>query len=67
MKQTVSNVLFFVLLGALVLAPPTAALAQGTASTPAASATPASGFRADFLADWDDMAKKAVRDRKSVV
>lgn len=63
MKQTVSNVLFFVLLGALVLAAPTAALAQGTASTPAASATPAaptSGFRADFLADWDDMAKKAV-------
>ncbi len=57
MKQSVLNVLFFVLLATLALAAPTAALAQGT---PTASTTPASGFRADFLADWDDMAKKAV-------
>ncbi len=61
MKRSLSSVLFFVLLCAL--ASPTAARTQGTASTPAAAANPAapaSGFRADFLADWDDMAKKAV-------
>ena len=39
----------------LVAARPAALLAQ---SQPVA---PTSGFRADFLADWDDMAKKAVQ------
>jgi hypothetical protein len=39
----------------LVATRPVALLAQ---SQPVA---PASGFRADFLADWDDMAKKAVQ------
>ncbi len=61
MKRSLSSVLFLALLCAL--ASPTAARTQGTASTPAAAAkpaAPASGFRADFLADWDDMAKKAV-------
>ncbi len=35
--------------------------AAAQTSTPAAQpAAPTAGFRADFLADWDDMAKKAV-------
>ncbi len=47
--------LFLVWVGALAV--PHTAVAQGPAAAPAA---PASGFRADFLDDWDDMAKKAV-------
>ncbi len=54
MKSSLSSVLLL----ALLAAGPSAALAQsGAAATPAA---PTTGFRADFLADWDDMAKKAV-------
>ncbi len=61
MKKDRSSVLFILILCALAAAPGTM-FAQGAAPTPAASATPAaptSGFRADFLADWDDMAQKA--------
>ena len=54
MKRALSSILFLGLLAALLLAAPKPALAQ---SAPAA---PTSGFRADFLADWDDMARKAV-------
>jgi len=54
MMRVLSNILFVVLLGALLLGAPRAALAQ---SAPAART---SGFRADFLDDWDDMAKKAI-------
>lgn len=54
MKRSLSSVLLL----ALLAAGPSAALAQsGAAANPAA---PTTGFRADFLADWDDMAKKAV-------
>jgi uncharacterized damage-inducible protein DinB len=42
---------------ALCVASPAAAWAQSGAA--AAPAAPTSGFRADFLSDWDDMAKKA--------
>ncbi|MBI3668500.1 MAG: DinB family protein [Acidobacteria bacterium] len=41
----------------LLLAGAHPAAAQTAAAAPAA---PTSGFRADFLADWDDLAKKAV-------
>lgn len=61
MKQARSSVMFFLILCAL--AAPAATFAQGTAPAPAAAVAPAaptSGFRADFLADWDDMAQKAV-------
>ena len=58
MKRSRPRVLFLVMFCALVA--PIAALAQGAASAPAAPAAPPSGFRADFLADWDDLAKKAV-------
>lgn len=53
MKRPVSSVLFL----ALCVASPAAAWAQSGAA--AAPAAPTSGFRADFLSDWDDMAKKA--------
>jgi len=61
MKKDRSSVMFLLILCAL--AAPAATFPQGTAPAPAAAAAPAvptSGFRADFLADWDDMAKKAV-------
>jgi uncharacterized damage-inducible protein DinB len=54
MKLSLWSILLFVLFGALLLAIPQVAPAQ---SAPTA---PISGFRADFLADWDDMAQKAV-------
>lgn len=54
MKRALSTILFLGLLATLLLAAPNSVRAQ---SAPAA---PASGFRADFLADWDDMAQKAV-------
>ncbi len=68
MKRTVAYLVFCVLVGAILAAGPSAALAQGgtpasappPAAKPAAAAPPSAGFRADFLADWDDMAKKAV-------
>ncbi len=41
-------------------APTPAPVAPAPAAQAAPPAAPASGFRADFLADWDDMAKKAV-------
>jgi uncharacterized damage-inducible protein DinB len=43
----------------ILAAGPLAAMAQSGA--PAAPTAPATGFRADFLADWDEMAKNAVR------
>ncbi len=61
MKKARSSVMFLLILCAL--AAPAATFAQGTAPAPAAAVAPAaptSGFRADFLADWDDMAQKAV-------
>ena len=61
MKQARSRVMFLLLVCAL--AAPAAMFAQGTAPAPAAAVAPAvptSGFRADFLVDWDDMAQKAV-------
>jgi len=54
MKRSLAGVLFLV----LSVAGPAAAWAQSGAA--AAPAPPATGFRADFLSDWDDMAKKAV-------
>jgi len=57
MKQDRSSAMFLLILCAL--AAPAAMFGQGTAPAPAAAA-PTSGFRADFLADWDDMAQKAV-------
>lgn len=56
-RMTVKQILWnsvLVLFCAALLAGPATMLAQ----TPAA---PTSGFRADFLRDWDDMASKAVR------
>jgi len=50
--------LLSVLLLALLATAPSAARAQSGAT--AAPAVPTTGFRADFLSDWDDMAKKAV-------
>jgi uncharacterized damage-inducible protein DinB len=61
MKKDRSSVMFLLILCALAV--PVATFAQGTASAPAAAVAPAaptSGFRADFLADWGDMAQKAV-------
>ena len=59
MKKDRSSVMFLLILCAL--AAPAATFAQGTAPAAAvAPAAPTSGFRADFLADWDDMAQKAV-------
>jgi len=46
-----------VTLCAVLLGSTSSARAQTPAATPA---TPTAGFRADFLRDWDDMAKKAV-------
>jgi len=54
MKRSLSSVLLL----AILAAGPSAARAQSGAA--AAPAAPTTGFRADFLADWDDMAKKAV-------
>ena len=54
MKRSLTNALVL----ALLLAGATAACAQSAA--PQAPAAPTSGFRADFLADWNDMAEKAV-------
>ncbi len=69
MKQMEGKAKFFLVLAlpvALLLAAAPAVLAQAPTPAPAAgqttpAAAPPSGFRADFLADWDDMAKKAVR------
>lgn len=55
MKRSLSSVLLL----AILAAGPLAAMAQSGA--PAAPTAPATGFRADFLADWDEMAKNAVR------
>jgi uncharacterized damage-inducible protein DinB len=55
MNRNLTNALVL----ALLLAGATSACAQSAA--PQAPAAPTSGFRADFLADWNDMAEKAVR------
>lgn len=54
MNRSLTNALVL----AVLLAGATAARPQSAA--PRAPAAPTSGFRADFLADWNDMAEKAV-------
>ncbi len=61
MKLSRWSVLLAALSVILLLAGASPASAQSTAPAPAAApAAPKAGFRADFLEDWDDMAKKAV-------